>query len=214
VGLHGGGADVQLEADLGGGEAVGGEDQHLALARGQRRALLAATVADLARQLGLDLGREDDLAAGGGGDRVADPLAVGLLGDVGDGALGDRAEDRLAVAGGGEDDDVGGDVVALDRVEDLEAGELRHVEVEHGDIGGELADLLQGGAPVGRLADQLQVGAAADRAREALAIDRVVVGYVDRDPIFSSARHGVAQGTRGQLGLGFHGGHLLRVSRR
>ena len=151
------------------------------LARAQGRAPGLGAQADLGGEAGLHLGGEDHLAAGDGGDRVADPLAGRGLRQVGGDPARDGLVDRVAVEVGAEQDHARRHAVAPQRVDDVHPAQRGHLDVEHGDVGAIGADRVERLAPVAGLAHELEVGAGAHGADHRLAIEGMVVGHEDRD---------------------------------
>ena len=143
--------------------------------------------ADLGGQAGLHLGGEDDLAAGDGGDRVADALAGRRLGEVGADPAGDRLVDRVAVEVRAEQHDARGQAVAAQRLDDVDPAQRGHLDVEDGDVGMVGADRLERLAPVAGLPHELELGARAHRADDRLAIEGMIVGHEDRRALGAAA---------------------------
>ena len=150
------------------------------LARAQGRAPGLGAQADLGGEAGLHLGREDHLAAGHGGDRVADPLAGRGLREVGADPARDGLVDRVALEVGAEQDHARGQAVAAQRLDDVHPAQRGHLDVEHGDVGTVGADRVERLAPVAGLPHELELGARAHRADDRLAIEGMVVGHEDR----------------------------------
>ena len=151
------------------------------LARAQGRAPGLGAQADLRGEAGLDLGREDDLAAGHGGDRVADALAGSGLRQVGADPARHGLVDGVALEMGAQQDDARGQAVAPQRVDDVHPAQRGHLDVEHRDIGAVGANRLERLAPVARLPHELEVGAPAHGADHRFAVERMVIGHEDRD---------------------------------
>jgi hypothetical protein len=93
-----------------------------------------------------------------------------------------RGVDHRARLGSGEHEDPRGRAVARERFDHVDAPQARHAHVEHGDVGGQLAGLLQRAAAVGGSGQQLQVGPGRDGLGERVAVERVVVGDDDGRP--------------------------------
>ena len=157
----------------------------------ERRAPGLGAQADLGGQAGLHLGGEDDLAAGHGGDRVADALAGRRLGEIGADPARDRLVDGVAVEVRAEQDDAGGQAVAAQRIDDVDPAQGGHLDVEDGDVGTVGADRLERLAPVAGLPHELELGARADRADDRLAIEGMVVGHEDRRALRAAVGHGL-----------------------
>ena len=67
-------------------------------------------------------------------------------------------------------------------VGDADAVDLGQAQIDAGDVGRELADLLERLAPVADLGDQLELGPGAHGAHDALPEERVVVGDDHAEP--------------------------------
>jgi hypothetical protein len=78
----------------------------------------------------------------------------------------------LAVRG---HEDERGHPVGADALDDLEAAEAGHLDVEEDEVGGVLDDALDGRGAVFALAEELDVGPRAERQAEAVARERLVV---------------------------------------
>ena len=82
-------------------------------------------------------------------------------------------------------------------VGDADAVDLGQAQIDAGDIGRELADLLERLAPVAHLSDQLELGPRAHGADDALPEERVVVGHDHAEP-----GHGpIVDGFAGRTGI-------------
>jgi hypothetical protein len=109
-----------------------------------RRAERGLQAADLGPQLGLLLGAAD---------AEQDLVRPGRFGQVVEGPEGHGAQGRLHVRVGRHEDDVHAQPAAADRVEELEAGHLRHHEVREDDVEVAAGDGAQRGLAVGDARD-------------------------------------------------------------
>jgi hypothetical protein len=224
--LDGPGREVQALGDLGIGEPVGHEFQHLGLAPGHpgpEQSGWQAGVASAAAG-GALAGRAEQALAGGRGaadpepgegrvgrpqqsDRVSPPVAQRRLGGQ---SLGDGAEDRVALAGlqGRRQRPAGARLVAAGAADDRERGacpELRPARCAHRGRGGLLH--LAGGHLAGqRLQQQF-------RALEGVEDAGMLVGCLGASPgeradgrravLFEQCQHAAskAPGTSAQVGV-------------
>ncbi len=166
--------------DLGVGQPVGHEPEHLDLARGEPVG---------ARRHGpprrLDRCRDEVV-----GDRRVDGRAVvehlpqrlvdlgtaGVLGEVAARTGPQRVEDRAVVGVGGEDDDAHVGVLGAQPAGGLDAVAARHAQVHQHDVGRQLAGERDGLGAVGGGADDLDAGQQAEHHGQALADHPLVVG--------------------------------------
>ena len=83
-----------------------------------------------------------------------------------------------------------GQLVADDGVRDRDAVELRELVVEQRDVRLVLLDLGERRAAVVGLGDDLDLAARGERPHDALAVERMVVGDHDPDPLPALLGHG------------------------
>src|SRR4051812_1724137 len=201
--------DVQLLADLVVGQAVGDEPQDLELTGGEqrtdRRALAARVAGELAQQVAGELGRDDRAAAVGRDDGLAQLLARRALGQVAGGARRDRVEQALGALVGRDDERPDLGQLATQVLEDDGAAQAGHAQVEHHDVGLELAGEVEPGAAVVGLPDDLDAGVALERADDALTNERMILRDQHADLHALAAR--APRRSRG-LGVGLVSGRM------
>ena len=128
----------------------------------------------------LHLRSQDYLTSGHDRHRLADLRGRALLREEPGRTHRQRLVDELAIDKCGQQDDPRAGALPPDGPQDLQTVQLRHLDIEHRNVGLVLADLRQGGASVGRLGDQRQLGPCANRVSQALTVKGMVLG--DEDP--------------------------------
>ena len=123
-------------------------------------------------------------------ERLLEALAPERLEDVVDGAHVERTQSVMVVRGHEHDR---GDPVRADALEDAEAVEIRHLDVEEHEVGPELLDRDDGLATVAALPDDLDAGFVREEGAQALAGEGLVV---DDEGPHDGAHHSVIRNGR------------------
>ena len=188
AGVEGAGHQLLAGAALAGDEHRGGavghrvdHPRHLAHGRGVAHQPLARDALALAQgALQLPVAIEERLALGRLGHRARHQLdVVEGLGQVVVGAGPDRRQGRLDGGVPGHHDDLDLGPAVLHRVEQLQAGELRHLDVEEGDVEVLLGQLL--GGDDGRVEPGDVVALLAQQGLERAQQGRLVVDHQHAD---------------------------------
>ena len=148
------------------------------LTRRQRPLLRAAALLELRGHAAECLGRQDGAALGHRADRVTDLAAVGVLGDVARRAQAQALVDVVALRVDGQDEHRARQpaLLPVELGQDRVRGQPRHPQVQHRDVRRDFTDALQRLLPVPSGRDELEVAGALDRRRQAVEVDRMVVG--------------------------------------
>src|SRR6188508_1944853 len=198
VGLHRRQAEVELLRDLGQALARRDHVQDLLLARGERRRIRLLAKSDLRDEAGGDIRRHDVLAPGAREHGVGDLLAACLFRDEAGGSDLERPVDDAAVRERRDDQDAGRKLLADDHVGHRDAVELRQLVVQQRNVGLVLLDLGERGASVLGFRHDLDVAARKERPHHSFAVEGVVVGDDDGDPLLAllvhrDVTHGIAR---------------------
>src|SRR5215213_7574288 len=125
------------------------------------------------------------LAAATSASQISSPLES--LDRYPEAPLAECAVHDVAVVVGGDEHHANVEALALERLQDLDPAEAGHLHVEHADVGGHAANLLERSRTVLRLPNELQLGTALHRVRQPAAVERMVIGDHHPDPV---VRHG------------------------
>ncbi len=178
--------------------------QDLLLARGERGRIRLLAEPDLRDEACGDVRRHDVLAPGAREHGVRDLLAARLLRDEACGADLERPVDDAAVRERGDDQDAGRKLFSDDGVRHRDTVELRQLVVQQRNVGLVLLDLGERGASVLGLRHDLDAAACEQRPHHSLAVEGMVVGDDDGDPLLAllvhrDITHGTPRGYPGTL---------------
>ena len=137
---------------------------------------------DLVGEAGRELGRELRAARADAVDRARDLLLRRVLREIARRARLERPVDELVVGERREQQHARREAVARDGVRDSDAVDLGQAEIDAGDVGQELADLLERLAAVADLRHELELRPGSNGAHDALPEERVVVGDDHSEP--------------------------------